>query len=164
MNKEQKPTEEKKVEKEVVKTKKVEEKTDKKDHTASVNCKDLVISTKFSVEVANFIRNKKLQKAKDLLSEVILKKTAVPINKYNKDVAHKPGMAAGRYPVKVSKAILTLLNSVESNAEDKGLSTENLIISEIIVNGGSHQMHHGRHSGRRMKRTHVSITVREAEE
>ena len=142
---------------------KVEKKVEVKDHTAKVDVKNLRISTKFSVEIGKFIIKKNLQTAKKMLEEVILIKQAVPMKKYKKEVPHKVGMAAGRYPVKASEAVLMLLKSVESNAEEKGLATEKLIISEFITGKGTNQMHQGRHRGRSMKRTHIKIVVRESE-
>jgi len=158
-------TETKKTEKKV--ETKVETKVgskENKSHTAKVDVRNLAISTKFSVEIGKFIIKKNLQTAKKMLEEVIIKKRAVPMKKYNKEVPHKVGMAAGRFPVKASEAVLTLLKSVESNAEEKGLATEKLIISEFITGKGTHQMHQGRKRGRSMKRTHIKIIVKESEE
>ena len=73
-------------------------------HFATVNAYALSISTKQSVEIASFIRNRKISQAKSLLSEVINKKRAVPFKRYNRDTGHKPGkIASGRYPEKASK-------------------------------------------------------------
>ena len=60
--------------------------------------KDLDISTKNSIEVCNFIKGKNTTKAKEMLKEVIVQKQAVPYKRANKNIAHKPGMAAGKYP------------------------------------------------------------------
>ncbi len=129
---------------------------------AIVNTKNLEISTKKSIEVANFIRYKSLESAKKLLQRVIEMKQAVPYKRHNKDIPHRPGMMAGRYPIKTCKIVLQLLNSLEANAQNKGLSP-NLIISEIIVNQGNKQMHFGRHARRKMKRTHIKIVAKEPE-
>ena len=106
-------------------------------HFASVNAYALPISTKQSVEIASFLRNRKVSQAKTLLSEVIAMKMAVPFKRYNRDVGHKPGIAAGRYPIKASKEFLNLLNTLEANAEFKGLDSKNLIISTIKANKGT---------------------------
>jgi large subunit ribosomal protein L22 len=127
-----------------------------------VNTKNLEISTKKSIEVANFIRARKIKDAKEMLQRVIEMKQAVPYKRHNKDVPHRRGIMAGRYPIKTCKVILKLLNNLEANAENKGLSS-NLIISEIIVNQGNKQMHFGRHSRRKMKRTHIKIIAKEIE-
>lgn len=137
---------------------------DKKEHFASVNVKNLPISTKQTIEIAGFIRGKNLKKAKSLLSQVLEKKIAVPFKRYNRDVGHKPGkIAAGRYPKKATEHILILLNSLEANAENKGLNVDNLKISEIMVNKGSNQWHYGRMRRRKMKRTNVKIKTIEIE-
>lgn len=128
---------------------------------AIVNVRNLEISTKKSIEIANFIRHKNLEKAKKMLQEVIEMKNPVPYKVHNKDIPHRPGMMAGRYPVKTSKTILKLLKSVQANAQNKGLSSD-LVISNIIINQGNKQMHYGRNRGK-MKRTHIKIIVKEME-
>ena len=129
-----------------------------KAHFASVNVKNLPISTKQSVEIAGFIRGKNLKKVKNLLQNVIDKKIAVPFKRYNRDVGHKPGkIASGRYPEKATGHFLVLLNSLEANAENKGLNVDALKLSEVIVNKGPGQWHYGRFRRRKMKRTHLEI-------
>ena len=133
-------------------------------HFATAKSLNLPISTKQSYEVANFIRGKKLEIAKKMLQEVISKKMAVPFKRYNRDTGHKRGkIAAGRYPEKASNAFLTLLNTVEANADSKGLDNEKLMICEVRSTQGSQQWHAGRLRRRRMKRTHIYVKIEEAE-
>ena len=129
---------------------------------AKASGRNIGISRKDSVEVANFIRGKMVAKARDLLEGVIEKKVVVPFKRYNRDRGHKRGkVAAGRYPVKTSTEFLRLLNSAEANAVNKGMSAEDLFISSVVANKGNGQMHHGRKRGREMKRTHLEIQVKE---
>jgi len=134
-----------------------------KEHFAIAKSLNLPISTKQSYEIANFLRGKELNKAKVILEDVLKKKIAIPYRRYNRDTGHKPGIASGRYPEKASKAFLMLLNSVEANADNKGLDTGNLIISELRSTQGTQQWHAGRLRRRRMKRTHLYIKVEESE-
>ena len=134
------------------------------DHSAILIVKGIPVSTKSSVEVCNLLRFKSLQKAKNILLRVIEKKAAVPFKRYNRDVGHKPGnIAAGRYPVKVSQYLLKLLNSIEANADYKGLDSKNVKIIELKANLGSRPWHSGRKRRRKMKRTHIIIQVKELE-
>ena len=98
-----------------VEEKKLEEKTkpkkEAKDHIAYFKAIDLPISTKASVEICNYLRNRPLDKAKAILNQVINKKMAIPYRRYNRDMGHKPGIAAGRYPEKAAKHILKVLNA-----------------------------------------------------
>lgn len=128
---------------------------------AKVNGKDLRISTKNSIEICNFIRNRNLVKAKQLLEMVLKQKIAVPYKKFNTDTGHKPGIAAGRFPRNASLGILGLLNSVEANAENIGLNKNNLFISKIIANKASRGYHFGRRRRIKMKGTHIYIEVSE---
>ena len=149
-------------------TKKIKEEPKKekesKSHFAIVNARGLPISTKQSVEIARFIKGKKLKKAKFLLEQVLDKKIAVPYLRYNRDTPHKKGkIAAGRYPLKATQNFMVVLNSLEANAENKGLNAEQLVVSEIMVNKDSNQWHAGRLRRRRMKRTSLIIKAVEIE-
>lgn len=137
------------------------EKKIKNENMAKAVLRDTSISTKMAVEVCSFIRNKRLEKAKDMLEKVVDKKQAVPIKRYNKGLAHKKKIGPGRYPIKVSKEILKLLDQVEANAQFKGLNTTDLVISHIKADKASTPWHYGRKRRRKMKRTHVEIIVKE---
>lgn len=123
----------------------------------------LAISRKQSIEICNFIRRKEVTKVKDILSQVIEKKVAIPYKRFNKDVGHKKKIGAGRYPIKSSREILKLIESVESNAQFKGLNTSKLVITHISVNQSSKAQHYGRKSRRRMKRANIEVVVSEKE-
>ncbi len=134
------------------------------ENIAKVIGNDLPISTKFSVEICNFIRHKNLKKAKDMMQRVLDMKDAVPMKRFNKDLAHKPGkMAGGRYPLKASKYFLDLLNALEKNAENKGLNVELLNINFAVANKGAKQWHSGRKRRRVAKRTNIELRVIEKE-
>jgi len=132
-----------------------------KEHMAKVNGRSLSISTKMSIEICNFIRNKKLDWAKTELEKIAKKEKPLRLTRFNKDRGHKKGMAAGAYPIKASTEILSLLNSVEANAQFLGLNTSNLIIKKIIATQASGQWHYGRQRRRRMKRTNIELVVEE---
>lgn len=122
----------------------------------------LPISTKHSIEICNFIRNKNLSKARDLLKEVIELKKTIPFKRFTGDVGHKKGkIGPGRYPKKASIEIIKLLNTAEANAQFKGLNTSNLVIKHICANKASTPWRYGRQRRRKMKRTHVEIIVEE---
>lgn len=132
------------------------------ENQAKIVGKDLSISTKQSIEIANFIRGKNIQKAKNELQKVIEKKLAIPFTRFNRDMGHKKGnIAAGRYPQNAAKEFLNLLKGVEANAQNKGLSTSNLVIATIIPNKASRPWHYGRRRRIKMKRTHIEIIAEE---
>jgi len=132
------------------------------DHIATVDGSNLSISTKHAIAICNFIRGKPLNKSKEVLSRVLQKKVAVPFTVNKRDMPHRKGpIAAGRYPIKATQEVIKLLNSVEANASNKGLNTQSLYISSIIPNKAATPMHHGRMRRRKMKRTHIKITVEE---
>ncbi len=132
-----------------------------KENMARAFGRSLHISFKQSVEICDFIRNMNVGYAKDVLSRVIEHKQAIPFRKFNMNTGHKNGMMAGRYPKRASMEILNLINSVEANAQFKGLSTANLVITHINANKASKAMHFGRKRSRLSKRTNVDIVVQE---
>ncbi len=135
------------------------------DHSASVWGKDIPISTKHAIEICNFIKGKSLMKSKQMLKEVMGKKIAVPFKIFKRNVGHKPGrMAAGRYPYKASHYILNLLESLEANAQNKGLDVNSLYLTTIIPNKAARPFHFSRHRGRKMKRTNIQIMAEEMKE
>lgn len=136
-----------------------------KENIVKVYGTNLPISTKVSIEICNYIRNKKLEKAKVMLQRVLDKKEAIPFKRYNMDIGHKPGrIAAGRYPHKASKVFLDLINSLEKNAENKGFNSELLKINFAVANKGPKQWHYGRKRRIKAKRTHIELRAIEFEE
>ena len=106
------------------------------DTTAKALGKERPGSPNSAREVAGMIRGMKVETAQKALEDVIDKKRAVPLKRYNKRVSHKSGVGPGRYPVKAAKAILGVLNSAASNAEYKGLDVSNMAIATISVSRG----------------------------
>ncbi|MBT4605081.1 50S ribosomal protein L22 [archaeon] len=131
-------------------------------HVAKASMKDRPISTKHSIEICNHLRYKTVAWAITELENVASLKKAVPFKRFNNDMGHKAGMAAGRYPVKAAGQFLQLIRSVKANAEDLGLNASSLKITKILANKASNPF-----TGRRFrgssKRTHLGIEVKEAE-
>mgnify|MGYP000279972440 CR=1 FL=1 len=99
--------------------------------------RDLRISFKEAVETCNFIRGMTLDEAREVLKSVIELKTPVPFKRFKKKLSHRRGLGgAGRYPVKVAKEILKLLDNAEANAEAKGLDLDALVIKHICAQKG----------------------------
>jgi large subunit ribosomal protein L22 len=137
---------------------------DLKENMSKASGRDLGISTKKAVEICNTLRGKKLEKAKNYLAGVVELKLAVPMKRFRRDTGHKAGMAAGRYPVKAATAILEILESAESNAQNKGLSTKDMIIVHMCAHTASKPWHYGRKKRQKMKRTHVEVVLAEHKE
>ncbi|MAG50158.1 50S ribosomal protein L22 [archaeon] len=136
----------------------------KPEHMARVLGRDLSISTKQSIEMCNFIKKKKVKDAKKLLGKVMENKLAVPYKRFNKNIGHKPGIAAGRFPQKTTENMIKLLDEVETNAQNKGLNVDDLYIMHICAHKASAPWHYGRQRRRKMKRTHIEIVVEEKED
>ena len=135
-------------------------KTDR-ENVARAYGNSLGISTKQSVEITRMIRGMPVKKAKLMLEQVTRLERAVPMKRYNQDTAHKKGMAAGKYPVSAAKEILSIIKSAESNAKDKGLDTEYLIIYHISEHLASRPARYGRKKRSVMKRSHIQVVLLE---
>lgn len=120
------------------------------------------ISTKQSIEICNFIKKRKVMDAIKMLEDVIKEKRAVPFKRFTEGAGHKKGIGAGKYPKKAASAFIRLLKSAEANAQNKGLSTADLVITCIYSNKAPTQWHYGRKRRRKMKRTHIEVYVEEA--
>lgn len=106
--------------------------------------REVDVSPKEAREVCAAIVGLTLEKARRLLNDVIQLKTPVPFRRYNRKVGHKrqiQGFYAGRYPVKVAKVMLGLLDSLEANAEYKGMEPSRVKI-----------IHAAAYPGRKLKR------------
>ena len=121
----------------------------------------LPISFKQSVEICRFIKNKNINNAKEMLQNVVEKKSAIPFKRYNWDLGHKKKIGPGRYPQKASEEFIRLIENVEANAQFKGMNTSNLTIAHVSAHRAGKTWHFGRKSRRRMKRTNVEIIVEE---
>lgn len=125
---------------------------------------DSPISTKTSIEIANYLRGRQTSQAKMLLEQSIGLKKAIPYKRFTNGPGHKRGrMASGRYSVKACEAFIGLIKSAESNAHDKGLNTKSLVIKRLVVQKAASPWHYGRRSRIRMKRSHVEIVLEEKE-
>ena len=122
----------------------------------------LPISTKQSVMICQYVRGKKLQMAKQMLSETIGLKKPVPFTRFTNGLGHKPGkMAAGRFPIKACQHILEIIETAEANAQFKGLSTPDLVVKHISAQKAANTWRYGRQSRIKAKRTHVEVVLEE---
>lgn len=139
--------------------KKEKKKEKQKKNEVVVNSYNLPISTKQSVAICKFIKNKRIGSAIGDLEEVISQKKAVPMKG---EIPHRKGkkMMSGRFPKKAAEHFIKMLKTLSSNASVNEI--ENPIIIEAIANIGSRP--YGRFGRIRRKRTHVKIKAKEKKE
>ena len=92
---------------------KTENKNGKEQHTAKASSQSLPVSTKQCMEVCRSIRYKTTTYAKKFLDEVLAHTKAVPFRYHNKDISHKPGIGAGRYPRKATEECIKLISEIQ---------------------------------------------------
>ncbi|EIE22013.1 ribosomal protein L17 component of cytosolic 80S ribosome and 60S large subunit [Coccomyxa subellipsoidea C-169] len=107
---------------------------------------DLRVHFKNTRESAMALRKMELNKAKRYLEDVLAHKRVIPFHRFCGGVgrtaqAKNEGSTTGqgRWPKKSAEFLLGLLKNAESNAEVKGLDTDNLFISHIQVNQAQKQ-------------------------
>ena len=141
------------------------------DKTAKASGRFLRISPKLAREVCNAIKGMLIEKAKEYLTSVVLKKRPVPFKRHKKHQAHRKGLnkwASGRFPVKAAYYILTVLENAEANAEYKGLDIDRIRIKHAAAMNGPIQ-NKGKYIPRAFSRstpyyrhlTHVEIVLEE---
>jgi len=141
------------------------------EKTAKASGRELRVSPKHAREVCKTIKGMKLDRAKDYLRQVILKKKAVPFRRFNKKMGHRKGLDhafSGRYPVKAATQILMVLEGAEANAEYKGLDLERLRIMHASAYPGMKIKRFiprafGRSSPRFNTLSHVELVLEEME-
>jgi len=136
--------------------------------TAKAYGKNLQISPKTSVEVCRFVRGKDVDVAIEMLEDVIEKRRAVPYRRHNKQIAHQKGSGPGGYPKKVAGKIRDLLEEARSNAESKGLDSDEMEILSISAHQGEvipgfQPRAFGRTSPSDRKTTNVEVILKEKE-
>jgi large subunit ribosomal protein L22 len=143
---------------------------DKTKHVrASIREKD--ISHKHAREIAVAIKGRSIEKARELLENVMSRKEAIPYRRYNNEVAHRSnirdGFFAGRFPKKAASEFLRILDNLESNAEYKGMDLDRLrIVSAAVHKGTKLKRFQPRAMGRSSPKfdilVHVEIIAQEA--
>ncbi|HEX9915908.1 MAG TPA: 50S ribosomal protein L22 [Candidatus Bathyarchaeia archaeon] len=109
------------------------------DKTAIASGRDLRIKPKVAREICHQLKGMKLGEAKTYLEGVVEMKVAVPYYRYRSRIPHRKelqGHDAGRFPQKTAGEILKILNSVEANAEFKGLYADKLRIVHVAAHRG----------------------------
>lgn len=146
----QKPIKEKKEEK------KAKEKPKIKKTKAIVNSFNSHISTKHSVAICKFIKNKGIEEAIKDLEQVIALKKAIPMKG---EIPHRKGknMNSGRYPKKATEHFLKLLKNLLANSNS--IEIGNPIIVEAVSNLASRP--YGKFGRVKRKRTHVKLVASE---
>ncbi len=120
----------------------------KEKKTAIAKRPNARISVKDAILIFKKIRNKKLEKSKSFLQDLIDKKKNID----------------GKYYTGATKEILSLLKDVEANAEAKGMDLERLFIKKIVANKAFAFMlpkSRWSHRGRKAKICHLEVEVEE---
>jgi len=136
--------------------------------TARAVGRELPISPKKAVELSRALRGKTVEDAKEYLERVMRLEQAVPMKRHKMMVAHKRGLGPARYPVKVARHFLKVLQSAEENAEYKGLDVDGMRVKVVAAHKGPTTKGympraHGRSSPWNQETVHLEIVLEEVE-
>jgi len=130
---------------------------------------DLRVHFKNTCVTASALKKMTLKKAKKYLEDVMVKKQAIPFRFFNGCIgrhaqAKMTNATQCRWPKKSCEFLLHLLKNAESNAEVKGLDTENLEIFHIQVNRAQKQRRrtyraHGRTNPYMSSPCHIELVL-----
>jgi large subunit ribosomal protein L22 len=130
---------------------------------------EVPISPKKTYEVMNAIRGLRVARARTFLEEVVALARPVPFRRYNQETAHKKGIGPGRYPQKVARQVLKVLQNAEENAEYEGLDADRLFVKVAACARGqiakaNMPRAHGRATEWNEQTTNIEIVLAEAKE
>ncbi len=144
----------------------------KASKTARAKINNAPISVKYSTEICNKIKTRRVNEVIEWLNRIEAHEEFLPLNKYHKKVAHrkgdsKSGEKAGRFPEKVAREFVKLLELAKSNADFKGFDAEKLMIIHAFANMGMNRYSYqskGKIAGkaRRRNATNIEVIVQEA--
>jgi large subunit ribosomal protein L22 len=92
------------------------------EKTVKAMGRDMNVSFKDMIMIAEAIRGKNLEKAIQHMEAVIAMKRTVPFKRFNKGIGHRKGdqLKTSKYPQKAAKYALAILKNLLTNAEFKG--------------------------------------------
>lgn len=105
---------------------------------AKARIRDVNMSPKFSREVAVAIKGMPVDKARRFLEGVVNKETLVVMRRHNKEVPHHKGKPS-RYPIKVARKFMELLDNAVANAQYLGADEGKLRVQSVEVYRGTHK-------------------------
>ncbi len=132
---------------------------------------ELPISPKHAIEIASFLKGKRVAEAITYLEDVTAGKRAIPFRRFRRDISHQrclTGYVNGCYPRKASEAYLRLLRSIQKNAEYAGVDPESIEVIHASANRGRGMdaffpRAMGRATPKRRETTNLEIITREVE-
>ncbi len=115
----------------------------------------MLVSLKATHEIMEAVREKRIDPAVAFLGRVLKKEAFVPFKRYPSK-GHKGGVPAG-YPVKATKAVISLLKELKANAKAYGLDADKVVISEYALGKSGYPRYHGGKVSRRGKHTNLTV-------
>jgi Ribosomal protein L22p/L17e. len=126
----------------------------KKRYNAITRGNNVGISTKQSMAICKFIKNKDINTAIAGLEQVIAMKKALPMKG---ELPHRKGGVIGRYPITACKAFVQLLKNLNANASVNNINEPYIYFAKADKASSPFR----RFGSRRFKRSNILLMVRE---
>ncbi len=98
--------------------------------------REIPMSFKDAVEICRHIKGMDYLEAVNALRQVISEEQPIPIKKHNTDVGHSSkieGWDAARYPERVSREILDIIENAAGNADYQGMNPDGMYVKHIAA-------------------------------
>jgi large subunit ribosomal protein L22 len=92
------------------------------EKTVKAMGRDMNVSFKDMIMVAEALRGKRIDKAIPMLEAAIALKQSIPYRRFNKGIGHRKGntFKMGKFPQKAARYALAIVKNLQTNAEFKG--------------------------------------------
>lgn len=109
----------------------------REEKIAKASLREVDVSPKWSRELCRALLGLTINQARSLCEDIINFKRPIHYKRYNKNRGHRRGLGSpGGFPVKAAKLFSKLLDSLEANAEFKGLDPEKMKIVHAVAYKG----------------------------
>ncbi|MFH1403915.1 MAG: 50S ribosomal protein L22 [Candidatus Altiarchaeota archaeon] len=138
-----------------------------KERTVKSIGRDMNVSFKDMVMIADNIRGMALPKAISFMEEVIAKSRPVRYTRFQTGIGHRKGsqVKIGKYPVKAAAYTISVLKNLEANAEFKGLEASKVKLFHVQALHGvsrARRKPKGRWATWNTEYVHLQVVGREA--
>jgi large subunit ribosomal protein L22 len=156
-NAEEKKEENSKSEEKIQEKPKAEEKKISKKEVAVAKGLNLHASKKHCMYICSFIKGKSIDDAILELQKVVKMKRPIP---FKGEIPHRsyPNMMSGRYPIKASGQLISVLKALKGNVVVNGMDLEK---TRIVLASSSWASRNQKKGGAKFKRTNVILTAKE---
>ena len=144
------------------------------EQSVKAKASDVRCHYKNTLNAAHVLRGQTIRKARRYLKDVLSRKRCVPFFRHSRHggrcaQAKEFKALKGRWPIKSVNALLELLKNLKANADHKGLTAPEMVITHVAVHRAMHQRRrtyraHGRIGPFQSSPCHIEIQAEKPRE